>query len=99
MNSLAIVAGLGGCDRHGAASKYTPTGRHTGKKIVAVGVEVAANITNFIYTDDNKQAITITNDAWLGTAIAASGLTSYIPLGVRADSVTVASGTIWVYFG
>jgi len=97
--AIERMAGISGCDSYSAAGVYTPSGRHAGSKIVAIGVEVAANITNFKYTNLNGVVITVTSDNWIGRELNADGTNSYIPLGVRADSVELASGTIKLYFG
>jgi hypothetical protein len=103
MASINKVAGEGGCDLQVGAGTYTPSGRHSGKKIHAIGVHTAANITNFKYTPkgsngrDLAQA-TVTADAWIGIALVEKNTTAYIPLGVSADEVVVASGDVMMYF-
>lgn len=104
MASINKVSGEQGCDRQSGAGTYTPSGRHAGKKITAIGIEAAAEITNFKYTPTGANGrplsqVTVTSDAWLGVTLAATGATAYIPLGVGADEVTVASGDVMIYFG
>lgn len=99
---LGRIAGAKGCERQsGAGTVSAPNGA----KITAIGIEAAANITNFKWTPKNASnpgdaldQITVTGKAWLGTSLAAAGPTAYIPLEVPADSVEVASGDVWVYF-
>lgn len=103
MASINKVAGEGGCDLQIGAGTYTPSGRHSGKKIHAIGVQVGANITNFKYTPKGSDGrdlaqVTVTADGWFGSVLAATGGSAFIPLGVSADEVVVASGDIWIYF-
>ena len=102
MASINKVAGEGGCYLQVGAGTYTPTGRFAGMKIYAVGVHATANITNFKYTPTGSNGrpvsqVTVTGDGWQGVSLDATGATAYIPLGVNADSVTVASGSVMIY--
>lgn len=101
MASINKVAGDKGCDLQIGAGTYVPAGRHAGKKIHAIGVQVGANITNFKYTPKvpiGTAQITVTADGWFGSVLAATGGSAFIPLGVSADEVVVASGDVWMYF-
>jgi len=102
MGSISKIAGESGCDLVSGAVTYTPSGRHAGKKITAIGIHAAVNITNFKYTPNGSDGrplaqVTVTEDNWIGSAISPSGATNYIPLGVDADEITLASGEVMVY--
>jgi len=102
MASINKIAGEGGCYLQVGAGTYTPTGRFAGMKIFAVGVHSAANITNFKYTPTGANGravsqVTVTGDGWQGVSLNATAVSAYIPLGVDADSVTVASGDVMIY--
>lgn len=101
MNYLAQIAGANGCDDQIGAGTFTPDGSDAGKKITAIGVLADANVTNFKYYEEGtNREVTVTFKAWLGVALAAAdALNMFIPLGHRAHSVTVASGTVRMYFG
>lgn len=100
MADITKIAGSNGCERQSGSGTITAP---NGKKIWAIGIEAAANITNYKYTPklangrDGSQ-VTYTGKAWMGTALAVSGATALIPLDHLADSVTVASGDVWAYF-
>lgn len=103
MASISKVSGEKGCDLQVGAGTYTPSGRHAGKKISAIGVHATANITNFKYTPKGADGrdvsqVTVTSDGFLGVALDATAVTNYIPLGVGADEVVVASGSVMMYF-
>lgn len=101
MASISKVSGDKGCDLQVGAGTFTPSGRHAGKKITAIGIQTAANITNFKYTPTHAGAtqVTVTADGWIGVALPVVSTTAYIPLGAPADEVVVASGNVMMYFG
>ena len=104
MASINKVSGEKGCDLQVGAGTFTPSGRHTGKKITAIGIQTAAQITNFKYTPTGADGrpvsqVTVTGDGWIGVALPVANTTAYIPLGVGADEVVVASGNVMMYFG
>lgn len=101
MASISKVSGDKGCDLQVGAGTFVPSGRHSGKKITAIGIQVAAEITNIKHTPARSGAtqVTITADGWIGVALPAVSTTAYIPLGVPADEVVVASGNVVMYFG
>jgi hypothetical protein len=92
------AVGAGGCDMQIGAGTYTPSGEHAGKKIHAIGVYADAQITSFAYTGP-EGAITVSTLKWMGIVLTAEkATTAFIPLGRNANSIIVASGTIFVYF-
>ena len=103
MKSIGKLSGENGCYLQVGSGTYTPAGRHVGKKIYAVGVYATANITNFKHTPlINGRAssqVTETGDGWQGISLAvADGAVLFIPLGKDADEVTIASGSVFMYF-
>ena len=73
-----------------------------GKKIFAIGVIAAANITSLKYTPPkvgNTAGVQVTGVTltWFGVSLPVVGPTSFIPLGYDADEVVYASGTIILY--
>jgi len=103
MASINKISGDKGCDLQVGAGTYTPTGRHLGKKIYAIGVQTEANITNFKHTPKGSDGrdltqVTVTADGWIGVALPVVQTTGFIPLGVDADEVVVASGNVMMYF-
>lgn len=100
MGSISKIAGDGGCDLVTGSVTYTPSGRHAGKKIWAIAVHLTAQVTNFIYTPKRHGAVavTVTADNWIGTSLVPTAATALIPLGEDATTITLASGTIFVYF-
>ena len=103
MASISKVAGEKGCDLQVGIGTFTPSGRHNGKKIWAIGIQTAAQITNFKYTPTGADGrpttqVTVTTDGWIGVALPVVPTTSLIVLGVDADDVTVASGNVMMYF-
>ena len=98
MSYLRILAGGLGCDDQVGAGTFTAQG---GKKIVAVGIVADAEITSFDYTKTHTEKVmTVDGLAWQGVSlIAAVGANAFIPLGYKADSVIVASGTVRMFYG
>jgi len=100
MAQIDKISGAKGCDLQVGAGTYTPAGRHVGKKIWAIGIQTAANITNFKHTPARTGAnqVTVTADGWIGVALPVVATTALIPLGADADEVVVASGNVMMYF-
>ena len=103
MAQIDKISGAKGCDLQIGAGTFTPSGRHTGKKIWAIGVQTAANITNFKHTPTLANGrpgsqVTETGDNWIGVSLPVVTTTALIPLGVDADEVVVASGNVMMYF-
>ena len=95
------MAGIKGQDyQNGAGTIVAPTG----KKIKAIAIQVATNITNFKYTPKKNDGsdldqVTVSNKGYMGIELDPTGPTSWIALEYDADSVTIASGGIFVYYG
>ena len=96
----AIMAGFRGCEDQVGAGTYTPSGKDSGKKIVAIGVVADTNVTSFQYKLNAGGDVVIDGKAWMGVSLLASvGTNGYIPLDFPSDNVIVASGTVRMFFG
>lgn len=97
--SAALMAGDKGCDYHSGAGTYPAP---TGKKIKAIGLYEASEITSYKFTPkhlgSDQSEVTISDKGWMGSALNAVAATAYIPLDHPADKIVVASGSIFVYF-
>ena len=94
------AVGAKGCFLQVGAGTITPP---NGAKITALSVHAEANITNFKYTPHGANSAlaqkTVTADhGWLGVALEPTAATAYIPIERGADSVAVASGSVFAYF-
>lgn len=89
-----------GSDAQIGSGTFTPP---VGKKIGAIGVHAAANITNYKHTPKNyggtaQTQQTVSTKGWMGSVIDPTGASSFIPLDHPADEITISAGTIFVYF-
>ena len=94
------AVGAKGCFLQVGAGTITPP---NGAKITAIGIHDTANITNFKYTPVSanstlSQKTVTTGKGWIGVSLEVTPVTAYIPLGYKADSVEVASGSVFAYF-
>lgn len=98
---IGRTVGAKGCDFQSGSGTITAP---NGAKITAIGIHTAANITNYKYTPVNRSTstaltqVTVSNKGWMGSAISPSGVMDYITLEHPADSVTISTGEIMVYF-
>ena len=100
MSFLGIIAGFRGCEDQVGAGTYTPSGKDSGKKIVAIGIVAAAEVTSFQYKQTIGNDIVIDGKAWMGVSLSSSTpANGYIPLDFPSDNVIVASGTVRMFFG
>jgi hypothetical protein len=99
MNNFdAEVRGANGCELQIGVGVYTPSGRHAGKKIIAIGIAADAVIASFTIKDSEGNEIVINGDNWFGQILTAGGVNTYIPFGENAIKVSVTSGSVWMYF-
>lgn len=100
MSFLGIMAGFRGAEDQVGAGTYTPSGKDSGKKIVAIGIVATAEVTSFQYKSKPGADVVIDGKAWQGVSLLASvGANGYIPLDFPSDNVIVASGTVRMFFG
>ena len=100
MGFIGRSVGAKGCELQVGAGTITPP---NGAKITAIGIYATAEITNFKFTpvsanNSDLAQKTITDKGWIGVSLDAAATTAYIPLGRSADSVAVASGSVFAYF-
>ena len=96
----AIMAGFRGAEDQVGAGTYTPSGKDSGKKIVAIGIVETAEVTSFQYKQKAGADIVIDGKAWMGVSLSpTAGANGYIPLDFPSDNVIVASGTVRMFFG
>ena len=99
MGFLADIAGAKGAGYGTGAATITAPG---GKKIFAIGLLEASNITNLKYTPPKSGETVIPEKTvvldWMAKALPAVGPAAYIPLGYDANEVTLASGSLIVFY-
>ena len=97
--SVNEILGDAGIGYSAGGAAYTPPG---GKKVFAIGVVAAANVTSLKYTPPKSgnsvmSQVQVTDLEWFGASLPASAPTAFIPLGFDADEVVYASGTLIFY--
>ncbi len=96
MNFLADITGAAGTGMQNGAGEYSAPAN---KRVAAIAIHTASEITNYKYTPEKKgrattlTEITVTDEDWMALSLEPTGATSFISFSIPADKVTLAGGS------